>query len=223
MVNVLDTGIRSAEEIMETDARLLENLVDEPLIHFYDWESPSATYGYFIDVSAYLRMPSQLTLARRPTGGGIIFHTIDYAFSVLVPSTHPRFSENTLENYLLINEPVRRAIGATGLLPEEPVPLDEASRHFCMAKPTKYDVMIGSRKVAGAAQRRKKQGFLHQGSIALMMPTEAFLDEVLLPGTRVKEGMLSHTHCLVQETNQLEEVRKALKENLKRELWRELQ
>ncbi|MBP9841712.1 MAG: lipoate--protein ligase family protein [Simkaniaceae bacterium] len=208
---------------METDGLLLEKLTSDPLIHFYDWETPSATYGYFTDVALYLKMPSPLSLARRPTGGGIIFHTLDYAFSVLVPATHPRFSENILENYRLINEPVQRAIGATGLLKEEPVPFDEASRHFCMAKPTKYDVMIGSRKVAGAAQRKKKQGFLHQGSIALLMPTEEFLDEVLLPGTRVKEGMFAHTHCLVKEKNQLDEVRKALKENLRRELWRELQ
>ncbi len=223
MVKVLDTGVESAQKIMETDALFLEKLENEPLIHFYDWATPSATYGYFIDVSQYLKMPSKLTLARRPTGGGIIFHTIDYAFSVLVPASHPYFSENTLENYLLINEPVKRAIGATGLLPEEPVPLDEASSHFCMAKPTKYDVMVGSRKVAGAAQRRKKQGFLHQGSIALMLPTETFLDEVLLPGTRVKEGMFANSHYLVQETSQLEQVKKELKENLKRELWRELQ
>ena len=208
---------------MKIDALLLDELKSESVIHFYDWEGPSATYGYFIDVSKYLKVPSPLALARRPTGGGIIFHTIDYAFSVLVPSCHPRFSENTLENYRLINEPVKRAIGAAGLLAEEPIPLDEASSHFCMAKPTKYDVMIGSRKVAGAAQRRKKQGFLHQGSIALMMPTDFFLDEVLLPGTRVKEGMFAHTHNLVKDVSELEGVRNTLKENLKRELWRELQ
>jgi lipoate-protein ligase A len=82
---------------------------------------------------------------------------------------------------------------------------------------------VGNRKVAGAAQRRKKQGFLHQGSIALILPTEGFLDEVLLPGTRVKEGMFANSHCLVQEMDQLEQVKKELKENLKRELWRELQ
>lgn len=223
MVKVVDTGYGSAEEIMKRDSLFLENLKEEPLIHFYEWEAPSATYGYFLEVSDYLKTPSKLSLARRPTGGGIIFHTLDYAFSVFVPSTHPRFSVNTLENYRLINEGVSRAVGGAGLLAQEPSPLDEASTHFCMAKPTKYDVMIGNRKVAGSAQRRKRQGFLHQGSIALMMPTEAFLDEVLLPGTRVKEGMFAHTHALIKNESQLEEARQTLKENLRKELWRELQ
>jgi lipoate-protein ligase A len=39
------------------------------------------------------------------------------------------------------------------------------SRHLCFANPVSADVMIDSRKVAGAAQRRTRAGLLHQGSI----------------------------------------------------------
>jgi len=39
------------------------------------------------------------------------------------------------------------------------------SRHLCFANPVSADVMIDSRKVAGAAQRRTRIGLLHQGSI----------------------------------------------------------
>ena len=53
---------------------------------------------------------SGLHLARRPTGGGIIFHLTDFAFSVLIPANHPSFSQNTLENYALVNRPVAFAI-----------------------------------------------------------------------------------------------------------------
>ena len=56
-----------------------------------------------------------------------------------------------------------------------------------------------------------------------MMPTEAFLDEVLLPGTRVKEGMFANTYPLIKNQNELEEARQTLKDNLRKELWRELQ
>jgi lipoate-protein ligase A len=35
----------------------------------------------------------------------------------------------------------------------------------CFAGPVRYDVMSGSRKIAGGAQRRTKRGLLHQGSI----------------------------------------------------------
>jgi lipoate-protein ligase A len=39
------------------------------------------------------------------------------------------------------------------------------SRHLCFANPVSADVMIDSRKIAGAAQRRTRAGLLHQGSI----------------------------------------------------------
>jgi lipoate-protein ligase A len=39
------------------------------------------------------------------------------------------------------------------------------SRHLCFANPVSADVMIESRKIAGAAQRRTRAGLLHQGSI----------------------------------------------------------
>jgi len=41
------------------------------------------------------------------------------------------------------------------------------SRHLCFANPVQADVMIDSRKIAGAAQRRTRAGLLHQGSIQL--------------------------------------------------------
>jgi lipoate-protein ligase A len=41
------------------------------------------------------------------------------------------------------------------------------SRHLCFANPVLADVMIDSRKIAGAAQRRTRAGLLHQGSIQL--------------------------------------------------------
>jgi lipoyl(octanoyl) transferase len=39
------------------------------------------------------------------------------------------------------------------------------SRHLCFANPVRADVMIDSRKIAGAAQRRTRAGLLHQGSM----------------------------------------------------------
>jgi lipoate---protein ligase len=88
-----------------------------------------------------------------------------------------------------------------------------------MAKPTKYDVMIGGKKVAGAAQRNQKQGLLHQGSIAIALPTKDFLEEVLLPDTRVAEGMRLRTFSLLGEEwteAALEEMREEIKQELKK-------
>lgn len=233
---ILDTGRRSAQENMAIDAKLLEDMKpdDAPTLHLYEWEGDAATYGHFLDPKKFLDFDQAetlgLSLARRPTGGGIIFHVSDLAFSVLVPANFPHYSTNTLDNYDFINSAVKRGVKnflenseGLDLLPEEPAPLDESSRHFCMAKPTIYDVMLGSRKIAGAAQRRRKQGYLHQGSISIALPKENFLNKILLKGTQVQEAMEANTFSILGDDwteSDLEEVRNQLKRQLQKELTR---
>ncbi len=207
---IIDTGEKSAEENMRFDAELLENLdrYARPIIHFYEWEGRSATYGYFIDPAQCLQLDGVkrhgISLARRPTGGGVVFHFWDMAFSVLVPAVCPEFSENTLDNYAFVNSAVLAAVKefAKGTPPlsltlEDLASLDESCRHFCMAKPTKYDVLWEGRKVAGAAQRKTRKGFLHQGTIALCMPEKELLTEILPTGVQVGEAMQLHTAALL--------------------------
>lgn len=211
----LDSGKRSARENMELDRALLEACSEEsePLLHLYEWEGESATYGHFINPYTLLKEEEvnhlNLQLAKRPTGGGIIFHTSDLAFSVLVPATCSHFSQNPLENYAFINQKVARAIhrfrGVKGeLLQEDPIATDLYSQHFCMAKATKYDVMIGGKKVGGAAQRKTRYGFLHQGSISLRpLSQERFKD--LFIGEEVFENMRKNSFTLLGESISEEE------------------
>lgn len=221
----IDTGKRSAVENMELDAALLSDLKEEksPILHLYDWEKDAATYGHFIDPENFLNMEGvkkhQLDLAKRPTGGGIVFHNCDLAFSVLVPATYTWFSPNPLDNYAFVNNRVIWAIEQiiqtpAQLLPEEPAPLDEHCSSFCMAKPTKYDVMIQGKKIGGAAQRKTRDGYLHQGSISIGFLPESYLHAVLAGGTQVLEGMRQNSFALLGSEwtpKQLEEARTELR------------
>lgn len=208
-IEVIQTPPMHAIENMALDAELLESLAAHPrsLLHLYEWSGNSLTYGYFLDPYKYLRPDgvSQLgvQIARRPTGGGIIFHHCDLAFSVLIPANHPRFSINTLENYALVNDAVLRTIEryqgcSAELLNQDPVAPDEASHHFCMAKPTKYDVIIQGKKVGGGAQRKTKHGLLHQGSIAISLPHPDYLKALLLPDTCVANAMIANSYPLLE-------------------------
>jgi lipoate-protein ligase A len=220
---ILDTGTRSAEENMQIDAHLLEELKDEAILHFYDWKRTSATYGYFLDPQEFINMEAAklrgLDLGRRSTGGGIVFHIWDMAFSVLVPSVAPIFSDNTLENYSFVNHAVLRAVKKflnipCTLTPDNAPLFDRSCGRFCMAQPTKYDLIYEGKKIAGAAQRKRKQGYLHQGTIALCMPDEEYLQEILLPGSRVYEAMQAYTYPLLGDTatvKDLEEAKVALR------------
>lgn len=223
---IQDTRKSSVQHNMGLDAKFLaelDPLSTTPILHLYDWQESSATYGHFIDPKLHLSeevfRTGCLQLAKRPTGGGVIFHTTDWAFSILVPAGHEAYSVNTLDNYAFVNhlviEVISRFLGTTidlNLLPIEEKPLDISSSHFCMGKPTKYDVMWNGKKVCGGAQRRTKAGFLHQGTISLMMPEEEFLRKVLLPGTFVREAMYKNTFALLGSSTSEKDLLEARKQ-----------
>ncbi|HXF28692.1 MAG TPA: lipoate--protein ligase family protein, partial [Chlamydiales bacterium] len=165
--DIVDDGSQTAEWQMERDRELIANLsyLTAPLIRFYEWHTPSITYGCFIDPTEYLRREiSGFELAKRPTGGGILFHLNDFAFTVAVPHSHPRFSPNVLDNYRWINETVVKAISKCDdcdAITLQPKSVEKASlRHFCMATPTQYDLLLNGKKVGGAAQRKTNFGFV---------------------------------------------------------------
>ena len=116
-----------------------------------------------------------------------MFHIWDLAFSFLMPSKHPAFSSNTLENYRFVNEVVLDIVKEKFSLTDsvELIAANAPSQtlectHFCMARPTQYDVIYQGMKIAGAAQRRKKEGYLHQGTISLAAPDQELLHTSLL-------------------------------------------
>lgn len=232
--NILDTGVHSAEENMRIDAELLETLDPYalPILHFYDWDGDSATYGYFVKPSDFLNLDGVekrgLQLAKRPTGGGIVFHVWDLAFSVLVPAEHPQFSEKTLDNYAFVNNSVLAAVSdflknrpALELIQKDAPALDASCERFCMAQPTQYDVIFQGRKIAGAAQRKTKRGFLHQGTIALKMPPREYLEDVLLPNTKVREAIELRTFALIDQEDDIDLARRDLRVQLENHLTRE--
>jgi len=225
---LIEREAASAACNMEYDAELLKELVPNahPILHLYDWEKPSLTYGFFAKPEKLLNLGAVeqfgFDLARRPTGGGVVFHVWDLAFSVLVPSGSSLYSMNTLENYEVVNqvvfEVVQEFVGKSTLMSltlHDAAMKNPDQAFFCMARPTKYDLVVGNKKIAGAAQRKMRQGFLHQGTIALLFPDLNVLDAVL-PSTAVRDAMRQTTFPLLRENSDLEEGRKEIRERLKR-------
>lgn len=203
----------NAKENMDLDERRFKEIRpdDDPQLYFYEWEKPSATYGYFIKPETLFKYSDALDVARRPTGGGVLFHLWDLSFSVIIPSHHPGYSTDIMLNYKFINDAVLEAVISTlgrpisgSLLPVDPVPLNDKTPFFCFAKPTKYDVIIDGKKIAGAAQRRGQNGYLHQGSISIAAPSYDFLEKILHPEVQVTEAMKLNTYYFLSAPSQSE-------------------
>ncbi len=202
---LIDSGVCSAKENMDRDAELLASLKTHPrhILRFYEWKSPSLTYGHFVNPEDLLHLTEAeqlgVDIARRPTGGGVISHFTDFTFSILVPKDSLFYTSDTLKNYCFIN---RRIVKALQSVSEETLELLETSEEggdsldrFCMAKPTVLDVMCGSSKVSGGAQRRTRYGFLHQGTISLTPPNWDWLFR-MIKSKEVVDQMQLRSHYL---------------------------
>ncbi len=160
---------------MAIDEALLE-LSSAPALRFYGWRQPSLSFGYFgkfTDVAAAI---DARDLVRRWTGGGSVSHGHDLTYSLINPATHPACVHGPVAIYAASHRAIRDALRVEGLeaqLAAAPAPkISDA----CFANPVRDDLMLGGRKIAGAAQRRTRAGFLQQGSIQIPDLTPAFRD-----------------------------------------------
>jgi lipoate-protein ligase A len=167
-----DLAPRSAAMNMAIDQALLESAA-APSIRFYRWESPALSFGYFGRFADVADKASERDLVRRWTGGGIVFHSEDLTYSVVIPADDPVFAEASMSIYENVHRALRKALVANGQSAELALAasvLDAGSEivdrgYNCFANPVRADVLIDSRKVAGAAQRRTRGGLLQQGSV----------------------------------------------------------
>lgn len=194
---VIEEGPLHPQENMDRDAYSLAHIKPEsnPQLRFYQWDGLSATYGYFIDPLKHFNPEGiqrhGLKIAKRPTGGGILFHHVDLAFSLLVPAGHAYYGKTPLDSYQTLNGIVLQALKESGFNESSLIPASGKDSHeaFCMAHPTVFDVVCAGKKIAGAAQRRTKNGLLYQGSLCLQVPDSSFLHDVLLPSKGLVEAM----------------------------------
>ena len=156
---------------MAIDESLLERMdsLGRVVLRFYEWNIPSASFGYSQKPAAVTR--TGLTLVRRPTGGGVVYHDVDLTYTMVIPAGHPICELNRMESYKAIHEPIMKAILDLGkgahLAPDLGIKHDRATLQ-CFVSPSPNDVLAADdTKLAGAAQRRTRKGILHQGSVSL--------------------------------------------------------
>lgn len=160
---------------MAVDESLLRHL-QFPVLRLYSWDQPCVSIGYFQKATTAADRP----FVRRYTGGGLVEHGRDLTYTLLLPPTHPLTTCGTLASYRKIHAALALALQQSGipsaLATAQPLADDPA----CFLKPVPADLLSPTgQKLAGAAQRRTKQGCLHQGSILLPHPPPPLLRQLL--------------------------------------------
>lgn len=155
---------------MSIDELLLTHIssFEFPVVRIYGWDRKSLSIGYVQNYEAVQQ--EGYAIVRRPTGGGVVYHDHDLTYTVVVPESHPICRLDRVESYHVFHRAVKAALAGFGLQAElsgnECGAVDRATMQ-CFVTPTRYDVLCGGQKFAGAAQRRTRDGILHQGSIDL--------------------------------------------------------
>jgi lipoate-protein ligase A len=159
-------GTGSPARNMAVDEALLRE-VREPVLRIYEWSEPAVSLGYFQHAAL---APDRRPFVRRYTGGGLVDHAHDITYTVVLPRVHEWMELSAPESYAWIHRGVLKVLLACGVaaaLAPEPSALESEA---CFQKPVRFDIMAGERKLSGAAQRRTREGLLHQGSILLPDP-----------------------------------------------------
>ena len=162
---LLIDGAASPAWNMAVDEALLRE-VKEPVLRIYEWNVPALSLGYFQPFA----LAGDRPFIRRYTGGGLVDHAHDVTYTIVLPRAHPWMELSAPESYCIIHKGIQSVLWACGINSELTPEASTAESEACFAKPVRFDIMAADRKVSGAAQRRTRQGLLHQGSILLPNP-----------------------------------------------------
>ncbi|UTJ05929.1 lipoate--protein ligase family protein [Arcobacter roscoffensis] len=153
------------------DEALIKNFNESssPILRIYHW-SKSITIGISQDIKdySYLNDFSE-DIAKRVTGGGVLFHGHDLSYSLVLPSSY--FKDYKIKEsyekicYFLINFYKKLGLDANYAKDIEDVNLSK--NEFCQVGFEAYDILIDKDKIGGNAQRRTKRLVFQHGSIPL--------------------------------------------------------
>jgi lipoate-protein ligase A len=161
---------------MARDESMLDLVAGDPssaAFRTYGWTEPTLSLGYFQAVAGPESDPRWrgVPLVRRPTGGGAILHHREVTYALVIPRSHA-LALCTAELYLAVHASVAALLGGErfGVRRRgDPGSAVERERRpfLCFNDRDPEDLVVGSHKVVGSAQRRRAGAVLQHGSVLL--------------------------------------------------------
>ncbi len=162
-------------------------------LRVYRWEPSTLSLGYHQDpatVDWAFCDREGITVTRRPTGGGGIYHDSygDISYTIVAPADE--LPGNLMETYELLCEPILAAFERLGVgagFAEESRPEIHQPACYLRELHPAHDVVAGGRKLSGNAQYRRKDAIIQHGSITFESLPERHLGVFADPETTPEE------------------------------------
>jgi lipoate-protein ligase A len=163
----MDPIRRPGPEAMAVDEWLLET-AGTAVLRVYAWQDAWGSLGYFGKIAEARACFPEIQWVRRWTGGGLVDHRADWTYTVVAPQREALARARGAESYRSIHLALVGALRANGISTRLSAGNDETGATLCFENPVSFDLLDhDGRKLAGAGQRRSKQGLLHQGSVSI--------------------------------------------------------
>lgn len=170
---VLPFEAASGPSQMAADEAMLEGAESgRAFVRVYAWSEPTLSLGYFQPFATALEDGrfGDVSIVRRMTGGGAIWHDRELTYSVALPRSHP-LAIRSIGAYVAVHEAVASALGAGGFPARrrgESRPEGAGRPFLCFSDRDSNDLVLGNdAKVLGSAQRRRRGALLQHGSLLL--------------------------------------------------------
>ena len=156
-------------------------------LRIYRWEPSTLSLGYrqepdTVDWDFCER--EGITVTRRPTGGGGIYHDNfgDISYSIVAPADE--LPGNLMDCYEMLCEPILDAFQRMGIeadfIDAERPSIYEPACYLREMHPA-HDIAASGRKISGNAQYRRKDAVIQHGSLMYDLPAERHLGTFIDP------------------------------------------
>jgi lipoate-protein ligase A len=150
-------------------------------VRVYRWRPSTLSLGYTQDpdtVDWAACVDRDVSVTRRQTGGGGIYHDVDGDISYSIVSPRSELPGDLLEAYHLLCAPVFDALERIGVdadYASESVPAVWSPACYLRALHPAHDIVAAGRKLSGNAQYRRQESVVQHGSLTYSARAAAHL------------------------------------------------
>ena len=156
------------------------------LIRFYRWNQPTVSLGCHQRPELALALEyckeHLIPWVRRPTAGRAVFHGNELTYTVASNDCF-HFPLNSIQKiHERISAALQKGLNQLGIFPEKATGNRIRDIHLthlqkpCFVAASRHELVQGSRKIVGSAQKKLKRSFLQHGSIPLTIHYKIMAD-----------------------------------------------